>query len=277
MPTKHRIKVQVPIPQEVSPADVVATLQSFEPLLRNHRYIADYHPIFGPMRSRDLAVIKRDPLFRHDCDDLAPQSVAAGTAPASRNSRWWVCDVWEDVYWVPFVLPYFSRLKRYLAIGCKTASGIRFRQSVAGGVTTRGTFTVISRRTGCAYGANGGDDRNVARNSWEEDTEKGSMTFDSMNEKVSENGAGGGTSRRSADDEKGSMTWGEESDTESEAESAPAESAWDILCECEIEVPLIISVPQLLMRNANRKLCEHLCKSVIHTSLTQWNQYWFTT
>ncbi|KAI1431589.1 hypothetical protein GGR50DRAFT_58830 [Xylaria sp. CBS 124048] len=284
MPTKHRFRVQVPIPQEISPATVISTLQTFEPLLSNHRHVANYRPISKPMSSRDIAAIKKDPFFRHDCADLSPQSIAhSSTAATNQNSRWWIYDVWEDVYWVPVLLPYFSRLKRYMAVGCKTASGIRFRQSVAGGVTTRGTFTVVSRRTGRAYGARCNDDDDDG-DSWDSNTDKGSVTSRTTNEKSSEDRA---SERRSSYDDndgdgdekkkKKSMSWDGETDIESESESEPVAPAWDIVCDCEVEVPLIISVPQLLMRNADRKLCEHLCRSVIKTAVTQWNEYWFTT
>ncbi|KAI2635422.1 hypothetical protein GGS21DRAFT_515752 [Xylaria nigripes] len=239
MPARHHLKVQIPIPQEVRPANVLATLQTFEPLLSNHYYIAEYQPITGPLSSRHEALIKRDAFFAQESADLR------------ERDRWWACDVWEDVYWVPFLLPYFSRLKRYLAIGCKTASGIRFRQSVAGGVTTRGTFSIVSRRSGRAFAEE--------RESWDGETERGS------------DAGSGEEGRRSGDDEK---SWNGETDIEDGNEGE--EEEWDIVCECEIEVPLIISVPQMLMRNAHRRLCEHLCKSVIEASFTKWNEYWFT-
>ncbi|TGJ84294.1 hypothetical protein E0Z10_g4469 [Xylaria hypoxylon] len=250
MPTRHSIKVHVPIPPEISPAHVVATLQTFEPLLDNHGYIVEYRPKSGPISCKDEAVIKGDPFFQHDWHDLGSRC----TSPdAATDSRWWLCDVWEDVYWVPFIVPYFSRLKRYLAVGCKTESGIRFRQSVSGGVITRGTFTVISRETGRPYSPfprerAPGVDGDV----WDADTEKGSIA---SNERGGENE--GGESLRDAI-EKGPRDWDPQDDTDAETEPV-----WDIVCACEIEMPLILIVSQILRRDANRALCEHLCKSVI--------------
>ncbi|KAI1428212.1 hypothetical protein F5Y12DRAFT_711529 [Xylaria sp. FL1777] len=262
MPTRYSLEVHVPIPPEISPAHVVATLQTFEPLLDNHGYVVAYRPKSGSAISRkDLAVIRGDPFFQHDRHDLVSPDTAI-------NSRWWLCDVWEDVYWVPFLLPYFSRLKRYLAIGCKTEGGIRFRQSVSGGVVTRGTFTVISRETGRPYvsrerAREGGSD------TWDGDTEKGSIAPDPEDEIGEGEHEGEDENNRGvADNRKEAGNWDAQDETDAETEPV-----WDIVCACEIEMPIILIVSQILRRDANRTLCEHLCKSVISTTITTFDDY----
>ncbi|KAI0966781.1 hypothetical protein F4678DRAFT_266302 [Xylaria arbuscula] len=247
MPTRHSIEVHVPIPPEISPAQVVATLQTFEPLLDHHGYVVEYRPKSGPIEPKDLAVIKGDPFFQDERHDLTTLNDAA----SETASRWWVCDVWEDVYWVPFIVPYFSRLKRYLAVGCKTEGGIRFRQAVSGGVVTRGTFTVVSRETGRAYVP--GDDGN-----WDADTEKGSIApaaEEETGEGQEEEESG---ERGNADERKESRNWDAQTET-----GVGDEPVWDIVCACEIEMPLILIMSQILRRDANRALCEHLCKAII--------------
>ncbi|TRX97744.1 hypothetical protein FHL15_001499 [Xylaria flabelliformis] len=272
MPTKHSIKVQVPIPSPISPAHVVATLQRFEPLLDNHYYVINYTPKAGPISRDDLAVIKGDPFFRQQCRDLnSSESVGAiGT----EGSQWWIGDVWEDVYWVPFIVPYFSRLKRYLAIGCKTEGGIRFRQNVSGGVVTRGTFTVIERETGRPYrtvhreGVPADDVR--PNDGWDGDTEKGSIISNTENERVYENEDENrdGLTRDGATGEKGTSNWDAQDETDAETEPA-----WDIVCECEIEMPLILIVSQFLRRDANRELCEVLCRCLIYDTIVEHDEY----
>ncbi|KAI1311390.1 hypothetical protein F5Y03DRAFT_342897 [Xylaria venustula] len=251
MPTRYSIEVHVPIPPELSPAQVVATLQTFEPLLDHHGYVVEYRPKRGPIEPKDLAVIKGDPFFQDEWHDLTTPDTAA----SETDSRWWICDVWEDVYWVPFIVPYFSRLKRYLAVGCKIEGGIRFRQAVSGGVVTRGTFTVVSRETGCAYVP--GDDGN-----WDADTEKGSIapsaeggTAEGQRVEDQEERDG---ERAIADERKESRNWDAQTET-----GVGAEPAWDIVCACKIEMPLILIMSQILRRDANRALCEHLCKAII--------------
>ncbi|RWA03184.1 hypothetical protein EKO27_g11920 [Xylaria grammica] len=264
MPTRHSIKVHVPIPPGISPAHVVETLQTFEPLLDNHAYVIDYRPKPWPISRKDKAVIKGDPFFQQDWHDLesycTSPSVAAG-------SRWWLCDVWEDVYWVPFVLPYFSRLKRYLAVGCKIEGGIRFRQSVSGGTVTRGTFTVISRETGLPYDS-GPEERAQGRDGdvWDGDTEKGSVAH---NERGDGNG-GENASEHGAENanEKWPASWDPQDDTDAEIEPL-----WDVVCACEIEMPFILIVSQILRRGDNRALCEYLCKAVIHETLMAFDDY----
>ncbi|KAI8954830.1 hypothetical protein F4801DRAFT_531806 [Xylaria longipes] len=273
MPTSHCIRVQVPIPSPISPAHVVATLQTFEPLLDNHHYVINYRPKAGPISRKDLAVIKGDPFFEHDCHDLNPELVGAiGT----ERSEWWISDVWEDVYWVPFIVPYFSRLKRYLAIGCKTEGGFRFRQSVSGGVVTRGTFTVIERETGRPCAAvpwNGVRAEDMGSDDgWDGDTEKGSIISNTENERrdetEDEDGSRNGPSRGEATSEKATSNWDAQDETDAETEPA-----WDIVCECEIEMPMILIVSQFLRRDANRELCEHLCRSVIHATMMEYDEY----
>ncbi|KAI1756577.1 hypothetical protein F4782DRAFT_526266 [Xylaria castorea] len=266
MPTRHSIKVQVPIPPPISPAHVVATLQTFEPLLDNHHYVINYSPKAGQISRDDLAVIKGDPFFRQECRDLNPELV--GTI-GTEESEWWISDVWEDVYWVPFIVPYFSRLKRYLAIGCKTEGGIRFRQSVSGGVVTRGTFTVIERETGrpCATvpreGARADDTGSCS--GWDGDTEKGSIVSNTENE----DGRGNdGSNRGGAAGEKGTSHWDAQDETDAETEPA-----WDIVCECEIEMPLILIVSQFFRQDANRELCEHLCRCLIYATIPEYDEY----
>ncbi|KAI0535816.1 hypothetical protein GGR58DRAFT_515049 [Xylaria digitata] len=229
MPTRHSIEVHVPIPRGIPPARVVATLQTFEPLLDNHGYVIAYRP--KPLSLEDAAVIKGDAFFRHDWHDLVSHGTMA-------DSRWWLCDVWEDVYWVPFLLPYFSRLKRYLAVGYKTDAGIRFRQRVSGGVVTRGSFTVISRETGLPYGSQPAPE--ASGDIWDGETEKGSVTS------ASKDG----------------------SNDEADAEMEPL---WDLVCACEIEMPLILILSQILRREANRALCEHLCKAILRETIIAYN------
>ncbi|KAI1739290.1 hypothetical protein F4680DRAFT_142210 [Xylaria scruposa] len=270
MPTKHSIKVQVPIPSSISPAHVVATLQTFEPLLDNHCYVINYRPKSGPISRDDLAVIKGDPFFRQQYRDLSPELVGA---VGTEVSPWWIGDVWEDVYWVPFIMP-FSRLKRYLAIGCKTEGGIRFRQNVSGGVVTRGTFTVIERETGRPYravlreGVRADDVR--PNDGWDGDTEKGSIISNTENERGYENEdeSRDGPNRDGAAGEKGTSNWDAQDETDAETEPA-----WDIVCECEIEMPLILIVSQLLRRDANRELCEELCRCLIYDTITEYAEY----
>ncbi|KAI0430067.1 hypothetical protein F5Y09DRAFT_308706 [Xylaria sp. FL1042] len=274
MPTRHSIEVHVPIPPQISPAHVVATLQTFEPLLDNHGYVVAYRPKSGPISRKDLAVIKGDPFFQDERYDLLPPCTSTATPSSAdttteTNPRWWLCDVWEDVYWVPFIVPYFSRLKRYLAVGVKTEGGIRFRQSVSGGVVTRGTFVVVSRETGCAYVSRegireGGD-------TWDGDTEKGSIA--PTNEEEARGEAEGNEDNNESesgatDSRKGSRNW--DAQTETDAESEPT---WDIVCACEIEMPLILIMSQILRRDANRTLCEHLCKSVISATIMAFDDY----
>ncbi|KAF2965138.1 hypothetical protein GQX73_g8426 [Xylaria multiplex] len=219
MPTRHSIEVRVPIPRDLPPREVVATLQRFEPLLDNHGYVITYRPKAW-VSDADQAVIKGDAFFRHDCDDDLEAAIAAAGSP------WWLCDVYEDVYYVPFLVPYFSRLKRYLAVGYRTPSGIRFRQSVSGGVVTRGSFAVISRTTGLPYG--------WQPDTWDGDTEKGSVAS--------------------------------ASDTAAAA-AADKDPLWELVCACEIEMPLILILSQILRREANRALCERLCKAVLRETV----------
>ncbi|KAI0910787.1 hypothetical protein F4823DRAFT_588915 [Ustulina deusta] len=266
MPTRHCIEVHVPIPPELSPAHVVATLQTFEPLLDNHGYVVTYQPKSGPISRKDLAVIKGDPFFRHDRHDLISQ---CASPDAATNSRWWLCDVWEDVYWVPCLVPYFSRLKRYLAIGCKTAGGIRFRQRVSGGVVTRGTFTVMSRETRRPYmswerAREGGGD------TWDGDTEKGSIASNAEDEAPEGENGGDDASERGATDDNGKGTSNWDAQNETDAETEPA---WDIVCACEIEMPLVLIMSQIFRRDANRALCEHLCKCVISATVIAFDDY----
>ncbi|KAI0203928.1 hypothetical protein F4808DRAFT_457633 [Astrocystis sublimbata] len=269
---RESISVRVPVPSPISPAHVVATLQTFEPLLDNHHYVISYRPKAGPISCKDFAVIKGDPFFQHECRDLSP---ASADATGTERSKWWISDVWEDVYWVPFVVPYFSRLKRYLAIGCKTEGGIRFRQRVSGGVVTRGTFTVVERETGlpCAIPS-----RERAHNEdndcWDGDTEKGSILSnsetgranedeDESSERRDDSGRGGAATR-----EKGISNWDAQDETDTETEST-----WEILCECEIEMPLILIVSQFFRRDANRELCKHICRSIIYATITEHDEY----
>ncbi|KAJ2975618.1 hypothetical protein NUW58_g8304 [Xylaria curta] len=255
-------------PPQVSPEHVVQTLQTFEPLLDNHNYVINYRPKSGTISHKDLAVVKGDSFFEHDRHDLDPELSSTIGAP---DSRWWICDVWEDVYWVPFIIPYFSRLKRYLAIGCKTTGGIRFRQSVSGGVVTRGTFTVVERQTGrpwaprareSARGGNTGLSEN-----WDGDTEKGSIISNTENGREGENESESGNPS-SRGDEKGPSNWDAADDTDAEFEPT-----WDIVCECEIEMPLILIMSQILRRDANRQLCEHLCRSLIYATVAEHDEY----
>ncbi|KAI0486354.1 hypothetical protein F4859DRAFT_366692 [Xylaria cf. heliscus] len=271
MPTRHCIRAQVPIPSPISPAHVVATLQTFEPLLDNHHYVINYRPKAGPISRTDFAVIKGDPFFQHECRDLNPELVGA---TGTERSKWWISDVWEDVYWVPFIVPYFSRLKRYLAIGCKTEGGIRFRQKVSGGVVTRGTFTVIERETGrpCAtVPRQGTRTENMGSGSgWDGDTEKGSILSNAEHERgdEDEDESRHGLGRGGAAGEKGVSNWDAQDETD-----ADTEPSWDIVCECEIEMPLILIVSQFLRRDANRELCEHLCRSVICATIMEYDEY----
>lgn len=273
MPTRHRIKVRVPIPSPISPAHVVAILQTFEPLLDNHHYVINYRPKAGPISRKDFAVINGDPFFRQDCRDLNPELVGA---TGTERSRWWISDVWEDVYWVPFIVPYFSRLKRYLAIGCKTEGGIRFRQRVSGGVVTRGAFTVVERETGrpCATIPPAGvraEDMGPG-SSWDGDTEKGSIISNAENERgdedQDEDESRNGRNPGEAAGEKGARDWDAQDETDAETEPT-----WDIVCECEIEMPLILIVSQFLRRDANRALCEHLCRQIIYATIMEYDEY----
>ncbi|KAI0523763.1 hypothetical protein F5B22DRAFT_633873 [Xylaria bambusicola] len=248
MPSKHTIEVTVPIPPEVAPGDVVATLQTFEPLLDNHGYVVNYWPKSGPISNKDLAIIKGDPFFEDERHDLPSQDIPLD--PEATDSRWWLCDVWEDVYYVPFIVPYFSRLKRYLAIGCRTEGGIRFRQRVSGGVVTRGTFTIISRETGRPYVPRTREDV------WDGETENGSIA--SNDEDTGEGADEGGDEERVAGNRKSGRNWDAQDETDTETEPS-----WDIVCACEIEMPLILVMSQILKRDENRALCEHLCKAII--------------
>jgi hypothetical protein len=293
MPTRYRIKVKRNVPANVPPRLVIETLQEFEPLLDNHDYIVYYEARDGPTRfsGKELAVIKNDPVFRLDCDDLVllPSSSSASnqeeeekrageesanhsfyaddadadtlrgddgdggsgsntTTNSNSNSRWQFYDIWEDVYYLPFLLPYFSRLKRYLAIGCKTDAGIRFRVNVSGGVVTRGSFTVVCRETGLPYreadadadaDANADADVNGDSNDNHGDNNEDGDTYDSEGETEAGREIG---------------------DTAFDLES---ESPYDLVCECEIEMPLLLTLSQLRMRRPNRNLCERLCKNII--------------
>ncbi|KAI1131752.1 hypothetical protein F5Y10DRAFT_233014 [Nemania abortiva] len=256
MPTRHRIKVRVPIPREVSPAHVVSTLQTFEPLLDNHSYVIDYRPKPWPISEADLAVINGDPFFREDLESPSSEPATA------TDARWWVCDVWEDVYWVPFLVPYFSRLKRYLAIGRRTEGGIRFRQCVSGGVVTRGSFTVVERGTGRPYVSGPAEDI------WDEDTEKGSIADEEERRPSGNEIAEGENINENYLGEKRTGSWDAQDDTDAESEPA-----WDIVCECEIEMPLILVVSRYLRRGDDRDLCEDLCKSVIHATIMEFDEY----
>lgn len=245
MPKKHIIEVTVPIPPEVAPGDVVATLQTFEPLLDNHDYVVDYWPKEGRISDKDLAVIKGDPFFVNERDDLPSQNI-----PLEEEPHWWICDVWEDVYWIPFIVPYFSRLKRYLAIGYKTDSGIRFRQRVSGGVVTRGTFTVVSRETGRPY---------TRRDPWDGDTEKESIASSDDRTEMREDTTAGSTEiYQHARCRKTGKDWEAQDDTDAETEPS-----WDIVCACEIDAPFILVLHQILGREENRALCERLCQAII--------------
>ncbi|KAI0873456.1 hypothetical protein GGS24DRAFT_389336 [Hypoxylon argillaceum] len=274
MPKRQHIRVQVPIPRPVSPAHVVATLQTFEPLLDNHHYIIDYHPKPWPISRRDLAVINGDPFFRQDrCgDDGLVASSSLHHDADDDDRRWWVCDVWEDVYWVPYLVPYFSRLKRYLAIGCRTEGGIRFRQCVSGGVVTRGSFTVVERATGRAYGSGASPGRARGGDIWDGDTEKGSIAGDDEGGEGAGSEGEGGNGDEHDLREKRASSWDARSDVDTDAETE-SEPAWEIVCECEIEIPLISVLSQYLHRGANRRLCKHLCKSVIGATLTEFDEY----
>ncbi|KAI1273394.1 hypothetical protein F5Y07DRAFT_256260 [Xylaria sp. FL0933] len=276
MPTRHSIEVHVPIPPQISPAHVVATLQTFEPLLDNHGYVVAYRPKSGPINTKDLAIIRTDPFFKDEHHDLflpfdvyTSPYISDNCAYPEINPRWWLCDVWEDVYWVPFIVPYWSRLKRYLAVGVKTEGGIRFRQSVSGGVVTRGTFTVVSRETGRAYVPRERT-REQGGENWDGDTEKGSIAPTNAEERgeSQEHGREDESERRAADNRKGSSNW--DAQTETDAESEPM---WDIVCACEIEMPLILIMSQILRRDANRELCEHLCKSIISATVAAYDEY----
>ncbi|KAI8635376.1 hypothetical protein F5Y19DRAFT_9717 [Xylariaceae sp. FL1651] len=259
MPTRHHINLRVPIPADLPPPLVIDTLQTFKPLLDHHHYIVDYTAKDEPFSAKDLAVIQRDPFFLNDKDDLlrnyasAAPSGTLSTTSNSRNSRWALYDIWEDVYWVPFLVPYFSRLKRYLAIGQRTEGGIRFRTRASYGVVSRGAFTVVARGTNRPYSESGNGDM------WDGDTEKGTTAStiasdaDTGSESGSESGAGEKEKTRVYTDV-------EVTDSESESESEPA---WEILCDCEIEMPLILFVNQWYMRGPNRQLCEYLCRAVI--------------
>ncbi|KAI0818389.1 hypothetical protein GGR55DRAFT_73194 [Xylaria sp. FL0064] len=265
MPTRHSIEVHVPIPPQISPAHVIATLQTFEPLLDNHGYVVAYRPKSGPINAKDLEVIRTDPFFKDEHHDL----FLSNCAYSETNPRWWLCDVWEDVYWVPFIVPYWSRLKRYLAVGVKTEGGIRFRQSVSGGVVTRGTFTVVSRETGRGY-VPGERTREESGETWDCDTEKGSIAPTTSEERGEGQGhqAQDESERGATDDRKEAKGW--DAQTETDAESEPM---WDIVCACEIEMPLILIMSQILRRDANRELCEHLCKSVISATVAAYDEY----
>ncbi|GAP83348.1 hypothetical protein SAMD00023353_0203010 [Rosellinia necatrix] len=291
MPKIHHVEARVPIPRDLSPRRVVATLQTFEPLLDHHWYVVEYRRKPGPPTGEDAASIRRDAFFQHDCDDLvasecsAPDdddddaddddAAAAADATDATDSRWWVCNVWQDVYWVPFIVPYFSRLKRYQAVGCKTGAGIRFRQNAPCRVVSRGSFTVVERDTGRPYSpapapapARGrgalrrGDDNddNDSGDIWDGETEAGSVTSDDDDdddddETGSAAGGGGGAAKRAGD-------WDAQEDTDTEAEPP----AWDLVCECEIETPLVFFMAQVRERDANHDLCEHLCWSVLQVA-----------
>ncbi|KAI1365713.1 hypothetical protein F5Y08DRAFT_171148 [Xylaria arbuscula] len=256
MPRKHIIKVTVPIPPEVAPGDVVATLQTFEPLLDSHDYVVEYSPKEGRISDKDLAVIARDPFFAKERDDLPSQNI-----PLEEEQRWWLCDVWEDVYWVPFIVPYFSRLKRYLAVGYKTDSGIRFRQSVSGGVVTRGTFTVVSRETGQPY-VRSWPTGSVDGESWDGETERGSIASNEEEAEMGENTIAGTGVYQHAHCRRTQKGWEAQDDTDAETEPS-----WDIVCACEIDVPLILVISQVLRRDENRALCEQLCKAIITATI----------
>ncbi|KAI0401035.1 hypothetical protein F4802DRAFT_619204 [Xylaria palmicola] len=283
MPLRHRIEVRVPLFAGVSPAGVVATLQTFEPLLNNHPYVITYRPKAGRIGGDDLGVIRDDPFFRGDQPQPDPD---LELDPAAEDARWWLCDVWEDVYWVPFIVPYFSRLKRYLAVGCRTPSGIRFRQRVSGGAVTRGAFTVVERATGRPYVApeprrrapgddDDDDDDDAGSEVWEGDTEteKGSVLSDAdaADARASEGEDGGEDrsteSREETAGEKEAGDWDAQDDTDTESEPT-----WELVCECEVEMPYILAVPKYLARDADRKLCKYLCKCVIREAYTAFDE-----
>jgi hypothetical protein len=268
MPTRHCIQVRVPIPAALSPALVIETLQTFDPLLDNHHYIVDYRPKSGPISEKDLAVIKGDAFFRDDCDDLLPRNVSPasasdspGIATNNPSTRWSLYDIWEDVYWVPYLVPYFSRLKRYLAVGCRTESGIRFRLRVCCGVVTRGAFTVVARGTGRPYchvqpREQGQENHDVEGDddTWDGDTEKGTIAESDAE-----------ISPETADERETENKDEEDEDTDIE----PEPTTWDLVCDCEIQMPLIMLLSQWCMRGANRELCEHLCRSIIQVAIAE--------
>lgn len=272
---KHHVEVRLPIPRGTAPGAVVATLQAFEPLLVNHDYIIEYSPRPpGPINRQALAVINGDPFFARERAGQPPERVLAN----DRCSRWWLCDVWEDVYWVPFLVPYFSRPKRYLVVGCKTEGGIRFRQRVSGGTVTRGAFTVVARGTGRAYVAPPppgpasalGREQN-GESTWDGETEVGSVRSNSDEKDGREN--------RNHDDEaenkNGSQRGGPENEkgprdqNAREGPGAEPELMWDLVCKCEIDMPLILLIPQILGKETDRRLCEQVCRSVLTEAIME--------
>ncbi|KAI0102226.1 hypothetical protein GGR51DRAFT_298732 [Nemania sp. FL0031] len=257
----HRIKVQVPIPREVSPAHVVSTLQTFEPLLDSHYYVVKYDPKPGPISDAALAVINGDPFLRQD-----PNNPSSGPVTAT-DDRWRLYDTFEDVYWVPFLLPYFSRLKRYLAIGCRTEGGVRFREGGSGGIVNRGAFTVVERETGRPHGYASRDTTRPVDDNWDGETKRGSIVEDEGSENRNRDRDGDGNYV----DEKWMGDWGPQDDADTDTESEPA---WDIVCECEIEMPFIWAVPALFRRSKAREFCEYLCKSVIEDTIGEFDEYW---
>lgn len=245
---KHRVEVRLPIPRGTAPGAVVATLQAFEPLLANHDYVIEYMPRPGPMNKEALAVINGDPFFARERAGQPPERVLAN----GRYSRWWLCDVWEDVYWVPFLVPYFSRPKRYFVVGCKTDGGIRFRQRVSGGTVTRGAFTVVSASTGRAYVASPPN----GESAWDGETEVGSVASNG-----GEKDGGEDWDDHNEDDKNTNLRRGGV-ENEKGSRAGPREF-WELVCQCEIEMPLIMIIPQFLGKDVDRRLCVQVCQSIL--------------
>ncbi|KAI1176823.1 hypothetical protein F4777DRAFT_233294 [Nemania sp. FL0916] len=250
---RRHARVEMRIPHIVPPARIVSALHDFEKMPDNYNLVIDYEPKTDAPSSKDLAVIYGDPFFRKN---LKATPLVAGKGDKGEG-RWGIYDIWYENLLVRAILPFFSLIKRYLAVSYRTESGIRFRMDTPCGVVERGTFTVVERGTGRPY-------RYVRRTPTQK-TKQG-YGYDSGKKDV----WGGDPENRSIwSDTVGEgkkhepAIWNAQDDTNTGSKAGPDEIGWNLVFDCESEEPSISRLLNLFLYDYKQENCEHVCRVII--------------